>query len=391
MQFLSLQFALWIPALSCFLWSFWSDEAQFQAVHGALWQTGPEGQEQQVRHFNLSRRKPEFLSQTYQQVITNLSLRNCTGSLQPSTCPGHDFPLHIIDISSVPGFRLDWRKNFNDSEDVWASWRPFHSFSQRTPTLPPGQFANLSGTRRYWLSEFMGVKIIGLNMLNPRWHGISKPTMYFLDTGFEHCSSGGHYDSVWKGKGKPLALRFELKLKALTKSFWDPFTCFFVLAVFLNVCDTRFLRGIEVLNLKYNDQRLCCSMLVDLALREKFGNVASVEGSGLLWTSRVWKGEVRCPCNDCYHAWRNGSWMTCMFETVVQEEVTCSRLSQVGEDELLMSYKTSWNILWSKRLQSSRGRISWDDTPCSHSESASLMSRVRKNVLQTQENYGELQ
>lgn len=154
---------------------------------------------------------------------------------------------------------------------------------------------------------------------------------------------------------------------------------------------TRFLRGIEVLNLKYNDQRLCCSMLVDLALREKFGNVASVEGSGLLWTSRVWKGEVRCPCNDCYHAWRNGSWMTCMFETVVQEEVTCSRLSQVGEDELLMSYKTSWNILWSKRLQSSRGRISWDDTPCSHSESASLMSRVRKNVLQTQENYGELQ
>jgi len=28
-----------------------------------------------------------------------------------------------------------------------------------------------------------------------------------------------------------------------------------------------------VLNLKYNDQRLCCSMLVDLALREKFGNL----------------------------------------------------------------------------------------------------------------------
>lgn len=40
----------------------------------------------------------------------------------------------------------------------------------------------------------MGVKIIGLNMLNPRWHGISKPTMYFLDTGFEHCSSGGSDD-----------------------------------------------------------------------------------------------------------------------------------------------------------------------------------------------------
>lgn len=124
--------------------------------------------------------------------------------------------------------------------------------------------------------------------------------------------------------------------------------------LFFSMFVITLVRGIEVLNLKYNDQRLCCSMLVDLALREKFGNVASVEGSGLLWTSRVWKGEVRCPCNDCYHAWRNSSWMTCMFETVVQEEVTCSRLSQVGEDERLMSYKASWNILWSKRLQSQR-------------------------------------
>lgn len=38
--------------------------------------------------------------------------------------------------------------------------------------------------------------------------------------------------------------------------------------------------AVEVLNLKYNDQRLCCSMLVDLALREKFGTMVWAADGG---------------------------------------------------------------------------------------------------------------
>jgi hypothetical protein len=38
--------------------------------------------------------------------------------------------------------------------------------------------------------------------------------------------------------------------------------------------------AVEVLNLKYNDQRLCCSMLVDLALHEKFGTMVWAADGG---------------------------------------------------------------------------------------------------------------
>eukprot|EP00435_Cladocopium_sp_Y103_P051044 s472_g15.t1 len=63
-----------------------------------------------------------------------------------------------------------------------------------------------------------------------------------------------------------------------------------------------------VLNLKYNDQRLCCAMLVDLALREKFGNLREysmvsedgVADALLMGVPRGWADFAKLPSSGTF-------------------------------------------------------------------------------------------